>query len=187
MHFILKKSLLVLLCSLLFSCASYEKDHDILNKAFAFKPDENLAVIYLIRDFPVSKPLSLQFSMMMIIDPNSRNKLEDALDTLSETSKPAGIPFNVIRFEEEGFARLEMPPGEYNMYTYFTFASQSEIIPSRKKQTFNSSKLYFYKIVPKPDGPYSSTIYHLTKISKDEADKSIKSSNLKMVEFQPSF
>ncbi len=187
MHFILKKSLLLLLCGILFSCASYEKDQDILNKAFSFEPNEDLAVIYLIRDFPVSKPLSLQFSMMRIVEPNSRNKLDDALDTLSGSTKPAGIPFNVIRFEEEGFARLEMPPGEYNMYTHFTLASQSEIIPSRKKHEFNSNKLYFFKIVPKPDGPYSSTIYHLTKISKDEADKSIKFNNLKMVEFQPAY
>lgn len=183
----LKKSLIILICSVLFSCASYEKNRELLDESFAYKAEKDLAVIYLVRDFPTSKSLLLEFTMMMIIDPDSRDKLSDALDTLSDSTKPAGIPYNIIRFVEASFARLEMPPGEYNMYTYFPFASQSEIVQSRKKQIFKAGKVYFYKIVPKPDGPYSSTIYYLEKIEQDDADSRIKSNNLKMIEFQPSF
>lgn len=49
------------------------KNRELLDESFAYKAEKNLSVIYLVRDFPTSKSLLLEFTMMMITDPDSRD------------------------------------------------------------------------------------------------------------------
>jgi len=183
----MKTIILTLLGSLiLLSCASYEEQLEIIEKAYSFQPKEDEAVIYLLRDFQTSNPIKLRFDMMQLIDPDSRNKLSDAMNSLdSDSIKGAGIPYDFFFIDKKSFSRLEMPPGKYVMHTYFFLASASDIIPSKKIIDFKAGNVYFLKITQKPVGAYSSTIYLLEEISIEEATHIIKDDNLKLLEFDP--
>lgn len=150
------------------------------------KIEKNKAVIYIIRDFNTTHPTLLRFAMTQEIDPDSRDKLEDALTALDgDSTKGAGIPFDHLFFQKESFVRLEMPPGKYSMFTYFAYASVNEIAHSRKSMKFNPGEVYIFKIVPRDEGAYNSTIYFLEELKIEEGKKILKTKNLKLLEFNP--
>lgn len=184
----MKKNIFVLLSAILLtSCSFYENNPEAINKAYSYKAEPEKSVIYIIRDFPITKPTILRFAMIEEHDPESRNKLDDAMNALDGDSKEgAGIPFDHFYLQKDSFARLEMPPAKYEMYAFFAHAgSASEIAQSRKRKHLKSGQVYFFKIVPRDDGPYSSTIYYLEEIEKDEANQIIKNNNLPLLEFNP--
>ncbi len=185
----MKKLILVLLHSfLLTACSHNEQNPAAINKALNYETSKNAAVIYILRDFYSSTPISLEFTIIKIIDPDSRNKLDDAMNSLDGYSlKGAGIPYNIYSFHHESFARVEMPPGQYNMYAYFILASHSEIVLSRKTRDFEAGKIYFFKISPEEKGPFSSTVYYLREISPDKAKKTIKEHHLEFLKYHPAF
>jgi len=184
----MKKIIFVLLCTILISsCALYENNPEAIKKAYSYQAVPDKSVIYIIRDFPVTKPTILRFAMIEEHDPDSRNKLEDAMNTLDGDSiEGAGIPFDHFFLQKNSFARLEMPPAKYEMYAFFAYAgSASEVVQSRKRKNLKPGQVYFFKIAPRDDGPYSSTIYYLEEIEKDEANQIIKNKKLPLLEFNP--
>lgn len=184
----MKRVIYVLLGAMLLSaCSFYENNPEAFKKAYSYKAEKDKAVIYVIRDFPITKPTILRFMMIEQQDPDSRNKLEDAMNTLDGgATEGAGIPFDHFYLQKDSFARLEMPPARYEMYAFFAHAaSQSEIVQSRTIKDLKSGQVYFFKIVPRDNGAYSSTIYYLDEIDKDEANQIIKEKNLPLLEFNP--
>lgn len=173
----------LLIVFLLISCAGTKLDNaELENKAFSFQSDDEVAVIYLVRDFDTKKPTTLRFHMMQIVDPETRNKLDDALNTLvGDSTEGAGIPFKDVVIKEKSFARIEMPAGEYNTFSYFYWASNLEILQSRQTHTFKQGEVYFFKIDPRPDGSYNSTIYFLQEIPLEQARNSIEINHLKPI------
>jgi len=183
----MKNLILIAFISLVISCASYEDHSDIISKAYKFEPRKDEAVIYILRDFQKSSnPVKLRFDIMKLVDPESRNKLSDAMNALDGDSiEGAGIPHDFFFTDKKSFSRLEMPPGKYVMYSYFFLASTTDIIPSKKIMDFKAGNVYALKIIPKPVGAYSSTIYLLQEISTDEATHIIKNEKLKLLKFTP--
>ncbi|MBE9527419.1 MAG: hypothetical protein IME94_10675 [Proteobacteria bacterium] len=184
----MKTIIIAFLASLLLSsCAFHESDPEAIEKALSFEPVKNAATIYILRDFQTSPPTTLRFAMIQEVDPDSRNKLNDAMDSLDGNStKGAGIPYDHFFIEGESFIRLEMPPGKYSMYAYFMLAqSASEIYQSRNRVDFKPGDVYFFKINPRPEGAYSSTIYFLDDLPLDEAKRIIKEKDLQLLEFNP--
>ena len=179
----MKKLLMILFCSFLVSsCVIYEKDPEQIKKAFNFEATNDYAVIYVLRDFPTKKFTSTAVTLSQIINPDDRNTFEDAMNSLDgESTKGAGISLYHYEFHEDSFVRLEIAPGKYNMYSYFVFASQQEIVQSRKIKEFISGNVYFFNVKPKPLGPYSSTIYFLNELTQKEAQYLIKGKNLPLL------
>lgn len=92
----MKTIILAFLVSLfLSSCALHEDNPEATIKALSFKPVPNAATIYVLRDFETSHPTTLRFAMVQEIDPDSRNKLDDAMASLDgDSTEGAGIPFD---------------------------------------------------------------------------------------------
>ena len=186
----MKTIILTLLGSLILSsCASYEDNKEVIDKAYSYKAENKLAVIYILRDFEtVNKQTSLHFGMFQVNEPDSRNKLVDAMDSLDgDSTKGAGIPYNFYRFHEKSFARLEMPPGKYNIFASFIVATESEMAQSRKEKNFQAGKVYFFKITPKSIGAFSSTVYLLKELSVEEGKRVIDVNNLKLIDFKAAY
>ena len=188
---IIKQLIIIISISISFillSCSHYEGNPEIILKAYNFKPEKDKAVIYVLRDFSVEKPTHIQFLMVEKFDPDRRDKLVDALNALDGGhTEGAGIPYNYYNFLKNSFARLEMVPSIYEMYAYFLFAGQTEIVESRYTEEFEAGKVYFYKMDPKNDGAFNSTIYHLKEIAQDEADKIIQGKHLNLIDFDESY
>ena len=184
-----KQSIAILFLSILLtSCSIYESNPEILSKAYNFKPEPDKAVIYAIRDFPIEKPLHTRVMLVEKHNPDSRDKLADAMNAIDgDNTTGADIPYNFYTFFKDSFARFETVPSVYEMYSFFLFADQTEIIQSRYTEEFKANKVYFFKVAPKNDGPYNSTIYYLKEITQKEADTIIKSKNLKMIGFDKSY
>ncbi len=180
---------LTLLSSLfLLSCSSYESRTEIIDQALSFQSKDNESVIYIIRDFNTENPTKIEFNLRQIRDVGSQNKRLDAMHALDEDyMQGAGLAYDFYFMDKPSYVRMEMPPGDYAMYAFFFMASGSEIIPSRKITEFEPGKVYIYKIVPRPEGAYSATIYFLEDITVDEARKIIKENNLPLIEFDPEY
>ena len=171
------KSIILIFLSVLIlsSCSSYETNKEIIDEAYNFNIEKDLAVIYILRDFEsvdravnprdpepesTDKPTSLQVGMFEMSESSSRNKQVDAMNTLDGDSViGAGISYNFYRFHQKAFARFEMPPDKYSMFSAFLHTTQSQLAQSRKIKNFDAGKIYFFNITSKPIGPYSSTVF----------------------------
>ncbi len=183
----MKSLLIALLCIFLLpSCTMPEKDPNLIKKAYAFETKKEDAVIYVLRDLHTEKLTSIAFKMIQIIDHDDRNKLTDAMNSLDgDSTTGAGISLHYYEFHREGFARFEVAPGKYNLFSFFVFGTIHEIAQSRKEREFKPGKVYFYNITSKPVGPYSSTIYFLNELTKDEAQQIIERKKLQLLLFNP--
>lgn len=184
----IKQLIIISISFLLISCSHYESNPETLSKAYNFIPEPDKAVIYTIRDFPVEIPTHTRILIREKHNPDSRDKLADASAALDgDNTSGAGIPYNFYTFFKDSFARFETAPGVYEMYSFFLFADQAEIVQSRLTTEFKANKVYFFKVSPKNDGPFNSTIYYLKAITQEEADAMIKSKNLSLIEIDESY